>query len=88
VRWVLTSGIQSLGPAAVAAIVEKVRLFDSFDGDNDPHGEHDFGAAEYDGRQVFWKIDYYDRSLEGGSPDPADELVTCRVLTIMFSEEY
>jgi hypothetical protein len=27
--------------------------------DNDPHGEHDFGAFEHEGQRIFWKIDYY-----------------------------
>ena len=31
---------------------------------------------------MFFKIDYYDRSLNGHSPDPADPTVTTRVLTI------
>jgi len=31
---------------------------------------------------------YYDRSRQAGSPDPADEKVTVRVLTVMLAEEY
>lgn len=87
-RWLITSGIQALGPEAVMVIVEGVRRFDEFTPDNDPHGEHDLGAIEFDGRKIFWKIDYYNTSLDGGSPDPADDSVTCRVLTIMLSDEY
>ena len=34
------------------------------------------------------KIDYYHRNLEFHSPDPADPVVTVRVLTIMCVEEY
>jgi len=37
---------------------------------------------------MFWKIDYYDRSLEYGSNDPADPSQTVRVLTIMLASEY
>jgi hypothetical protein len=59
-----------------------------FTNDNDPYGEHDFGAFDVDGARLFWKIDYYDRSLSGGSPDPTDPAVTCRVLTIMLAWEY
>ena len=35
-----------------------------------------------------FKIDYYDKSLEFGSPDPADPIVTERIITIMLAEEY
>jgi hypothetical protein len=55
---------------------------------NDPYGEHDFGALTVEDRKIFFKIDYYDRALAGGSPDPADPRVTTRVLTIMLAEEY
>jgi hypothetical protein len=47
-----------------------------------------FGALEVEGERLFWKIDYYDRSLSAHSPDPADPSVTMRVLTIMLADEY
>ena len=62
--------------------------FDRFDEENDPYGEHDFGALELEGERLFYKIDYYDQSLSAHSPDPSDETVTKRVLTIMLAEEY
>lgn len=37
---------------------------------------------------LYWKIDYYDLSLEFHSPDPADPSVTPRVLTTMRVDEY
>jgi len=55
---------------------------------NDPEGEHDFGSFAYAGNWIMWKIDYYDRACESGSPDPANEAVTTRVLTVMLAEEY
>ena len=39
-------------------------------------------------QRLFWKIDYYDHSMQHGSPDPADPAVTERVMTIMLAAEY
>jgi hypothetical protein len=30
-----------------------LRRFDSFTPDNDPHGEHDFGALDFKGQRYF-----------------------------------
>ncbi|MBZ0291115.1 MAG: DUF3768 domain-containing protein [Anaerolineae bacterium] len=85
---VMTQGMAALGPEAQIRIAAKVRDFDSFDTDNDPYGERDFGAFEHEGRRIFWKIDYYAPDMEHGSEDPADPQQTVRVLTIMLAEEY
>jgi hypothetical protein len=85
-RVVVTRGIAARGDAT--AIVNLVRTFNDFSEDNDPYGEHDFGAFDQDSDKIFWKIDYYDVDLTAGSPDPADAAVTTRVLTIMLAEEY
>jgi hypothetical protein len=82
----LTQGIA--GRPDTEVILTRVAAFDAFSEDNDPHGEHDFGSFEQNGDAIFWKIDYYDKSLQAGSPDPADPAVTTRVLTIMLAEEY
>lgn len=84
----LTSGVDDLGLGFVSAAVAAVRAFSDFDRDNDPHGEHDFGAFTLQGHRLFFKIDYYDLDLEGHSPDAADPAVTHRVLTIMLASEY
>jgi len=84
----ITSGNMDLGPRAVPAVLEAVRSFDQFSPNNDPYGERDFGALTVLGHRIFWKIDYYDRNLQFGSPDPADPAVTTRVLTIMLAGEY
>jgi hypothetical protein len=57
---------------------------------NDPHGEHDFGAFYINGvGKISWKIDYYaDASCAWGSEDPSDAARCYRVLTIMRAEEY
>ena len=85
---VMTPGIAALGQEAVQRLVQNIATFDDFCTANDPHGEHDFGAFEFDGVQVFFKIDYYDKGLNFHSPDPADPAVTERVITIMLAEEY
>ena len=72
----------------IARILDAVCTYDQFDEDIDPYGEHDMGRFTVRGEDYRWKIDYYDRSLEFHSPDPADPLVTVRVLTIMRVEEY
>ncbi|MDY6947220.1 MAG: DUF3768 domain-containing protein [Pseudomonadota bacterium] len=87
-KILLTQGITDHAGALLPGLLLQVRLFTSFDEGNDPHGEHDFGAFEWTGETVFWKIDYYDSDLLMGSPDPADPAVTTRVLTIMLAWEY
>jgi len=87
-RLVQTSGICELPANDQSAIREKVEMFNAFTPDNDPYGEHDFGAFEHNGQKVFWKIDYYDTTLSMGSEDPTDPRQTVRVLTIMLASEY
>src|ERR1043166_9912500 len=73
---VMTAGIAALGPDAVARIVKTIAVYDDFCHANDPYQEHDFGSFEADGQQVFFKIEYYNKSLSMHSPDPADPSVT------------
>jgi uncharacterized protein DUF3768 len=87
-RVYVTRGIASMPLEQQAEIMRRVHGFDAFTPDNDPHGEHDFGSFEYAGKTIFWKLDCYDRDLNYGSPDPSDENVTERVLTVMLAEEY
>jgi hypothetical protein len=85
-RVVFTAGIA--GRADSSEILERIRTFEKFDADNDPHGEHDFGAFAQGQDRIFWKIDYYDSDLNHGSENPADPAITTRVLTVMLAEEY
>jgi hypothetical protein len=85
---VITAGVEALPIDQRRSLLAKVRAFDAFTADNDPHGEHDFGAVDEGGVRCFWKIDLYDRDIEFGSPDPTDPAVTTRVLTVMLAEEY
>jgi len=87
-RAVMTPGIAALGSEAVNRLVQTIAVFDDFCSANDPHGEHDFGAFEFDGTPVMFKIDYYDKSLNYHSPNAADPAVTERIITIMRADEY
>jgi Protein of unknown function (DUF3768) len=85
----ITAGVEAMPLDQRRSLIQKVRSFESFSEDNDPHAEHDFGAVDEAGeRFFFWKIDYYDRKMEFGSPDSGDPAVTTRVLTIMRADEY
>jgi hypothetical protein len=87
-KVVKTASVAALPDMVVAEAFKQVASFDEFTEDNDPHGEHDFGAFELCGRTFFWKIDYYDKALEYGSEDPSDPEKTTRVLTLMLAEDY
>lgn len=80
-------------------VLSLVRCFYQFDGGNDPHHEHDFGAVEVESQsgkyckergknfeKFFFKIDYYDLNFEYGA-DPYIEPFK-RVLRIMEASEY
>jgi hypothetical protein len=84
----LTPGIAALGEEAIARLANAIASFDDFCTANDPHGEHDFGAFDFDGIPVMFKIDYYDKDRNFHSPDPADPMVTERVITLMLADEY
>ena len=85
---VITHGVEEHGDRFVRQALDAVRSFDKFTCENDPWQEHDFGAFEIDGQKLFWKIDPYNISMTAGSPNPANEAVTARVLTILLSSEY
>jgi hypothetical protein len=84
----ITAGVEAMPLDQRRSLLQKIRSFDAFSEDNDPHHEHDFGSVDEAGVRCFWKIDYYDRKTEFGSPNPADPAVTTRVMTIMLAEEY
>ena len=87
-RVVITEGVDALSPEIKTEVLRTVRTFNRFDRDNDPHGEHDFGNFEIAGERLFFKVDYYNPEMDGGSEDPADPAKTTRVLTVMKAEEY
>ncbi len=80
----LTPGVMFLPD--LEGLIGAVRDYDDFTPDNDPYGEHEFGALDWHGERTFWKIDYYDQSLTYGE-DPLSP--DCqRVLTVMLGSEY
>jgi len=84
-RVMMTAGVAALPDNVRCQVFEQVRSFDAFTADNDPHGEHDFGNFEVNGRKFFWKIDLYE---EPGVKGADDLPLTTRVLTIMLAEEW
>ncbi|MBV6439442.1 MAG: hypothetical protein EPGJADBJ_01082 [Saprospiraceae bacterium] len=84
----MTQGIQGLPPEDQFQVFKLVKTFNAFSEDNDPYEEHDFGAFDFKRERIFWKIDYYDKSMTFGSEDPADPEVTERVMTVMLANEY
>ena len=87
-KVVMTDGVAALPENALTQVLERVRHFDEFTNDNDPHGDHDFGNFVLAGVSYFFKIDYFAADMEGGSEDPSDPSKTVRVLTIMRADEY
>ena len=83
----ITAGVEAMPLDQRRSLLQKIRSFDAFSEDNDPHQEHDFGSVERPASAAF-----EDRLLRPktkfGSPDPADPAVTTRVMTIMLAEEY
>lgn len=85
----VTRGILDLyGGVYVIEIVERVRAFEDFSADNDPYCERDFGAFDFLGHRINWKIDYYDLDMRYRSANPANPAVTTRLLTVMLAAEY
>ena len=89
--FVVTNGVQALLEEAGESgrdLAAAVQNFDDFTEENDPYGEHDFGKLSFLDAELFWKIDQYNTTYDGGSEDPTDLTKTCRVLTIMLTHEY
>ena len=84
-----TAGFMALDGELKVKFLREIRKFNTFNADNDPYGEHDFGSINLDNTTVFWKIDYYAKdSYDFGSEDPADASKTNRVMTIMLASDY
>ncbi len=42
----ITAGVEAMPVDQRRSLLQKVRAFDAFTDDNDPHGEHDFGSVD------------------------------------------
>lgn len=86
----MTRGVSSLSNIERLETILKIKGFNSFNEDNDLHGEHDYGRFQLENNKqdIIWKIDYYDTNYEYGSEDPSDLSKTRRVLTVMLPCEY
>lgn len=87
-RVVVTRAVAAMGAAFHIATAHAVAADSMFSEDNDPDGDHSFGAVTIAGCKVWWKIDLYDLAYEWGSEAPDDATKTRRVLTIMFPSDY
>jgi hypothetical protein len=89
-RFVMTEGVHQgdRNQRTLTALSLALAAYDGFTAESDPTGEHSFGVLTVLGRQLYFKIDYYDLKLEAASPDPTDPAVTARVLTVFLPEEY
>jgi hypothetical protein len=86
--WYMSQGVAQLSDDKKLQLLRLVINFNLFNEDNDPYGEHDFGQVKLDNVKYFWKISYYDKNLEYGSPDASDPTITRRVMNIMEASEY
>jgi len=84
----VTRSVMDLPAFNPVELTHVLARYEGFDAVNDPHGERDFGDLQLFGADLLWKIDYYDIDLVYGSPDPADAMVTTRVLTVMLAGDW
>lgn len=87
-RLVLTQAVDAQGPAFTMVALKRIALFSEFNVDYDPHGWHEFGEVEVNGRRIWFKVDLYDIAYNMGSETPHDVEKTRRVLTVLFPEYY
>ena len=75
-----------LGQAALRRLINETAI----EPGNDPHGERDFGAVEFLGHKIFWKIDVYanDGTFSWGSETPWDAQQSFRIVTIMLASDW
>jgi hypothetical protein len=83
-----TASVAALPDPDKATALQTVAEFKDFNEENDPHQERDYGSFNQSGREIWFKIDYYDLKLEGRSEDPADPLKTKRIMTVGLAMDW
>jgi len=48
----------------------------------------DYGSFDHCDRELWFKIDYYNLTLDGASEDPADVSKTKRIMTIGLAQDW
>jgi hypothetical protein len=84
----LTSSIAELPDMVKASALEKVASFKDFNEENDPAEEHDYGSFDHCDREVWFKIDAYNLTMDAVSEDPADPAKTKRIMTVGLAQDW
>ena len=87
-KIVLSKEVSELNNKDKRKVLRLVKEFDTFNKEDNPYNENDFGAFNYKDTNFFWKIDYYDNDLHYHSEDNTNTEKTIRVLTVMKASEY
>lgn len=81
----LEGGVQAVSD--LPGLLWAIRDYDKFDDDNPQDDEHSFGRINWNGDNIFWKIDYFNETLTDYE-DPFSRKCK-RVLTVsLASQEY
>ena len=80
-RLVMTSSVADMEVEKIEELFNTVSRFNTFNTDNDPHCEHDFGSVSPWNELFYFKFDYYDSEMEGFGHSN-------HVMTIMHASDY
>ncbi len=74
----ITAGVEAMPRDQRRSLLAKVRAFDDFTDDNDPHREHDFGAVDEGGVRCFWKVKWIATTAPPSSAPPTPPIPPSR----------
>lgn len=87
-EWHLSPGVRCLPSAVLLQAIADMQAFAAFTPHNDPGREHAFGLIVAGKAVLTWRIDYYDLDCCFPAPDPTDDQLTRRILTLSLAGEY